>query len=136
MPTLNSFIRSAAAAQRRSEREAKRRQRELEKQQRQLARMQEFERAAYEVKVFENHIDVLMSIHKDCGPVIDWQEILSSTPPRKPKKEEFSDRESSSQEKLDAFKPSIKDKIFKQTEKRRENLAKEIETSKLRDEEE
>ena len=48
--------------------------------------MQELERAAYEVQVYENHIDVLLSVHKECGEVWEWEAIQSADPPVKPSK--------------------------------------------------
>lgn len=62
-------LRSLAAAQRRAEREAKRRQRELERQRKQLEKMEELELAAYEVQTFENYVDLLQSVHKECSEV-------------------------------------------------------------------
>lgn len=55
-------LRSIRAAQRRAEREAQRRRRELERQRKQLEKMRELERAAYEVQVYENYIDLLREV--------------------------------------------------------------------------
>ena len=52
-----SVLRSVAAAQRRSEREARRRQREFARKQKQVAKMQELERARFEVEQYENYIE-------------------------------------------------------------------------------
>lgn len=60
-------VRSLQASARRAERNAHRRQRELEKQQKEYAKMEALEQAAYEVDVYENHIDILLSMHKECA---------------------------------------------------------------------
>lgn len=67
---LKGTVRSIGAAVRAAERDAKRRQRELEKRQIQYGKMQEFEQAAYEVALYENHIEVIQSLHKECSPPI------------------------------------------------------------------
>ena len=60
-------VRSIGAAARRHEREAQRRQRELEKQKKLYAKMEAMEQAAHEVAVYENHIEMIQSIHKEWG---------------------------------------------------------------------
>ena len=57
-------ILTIGAAARRAERDSKRRQMELEKRKKQYEKMQELEQAAYEVDVYENHIEVIKSLHK------------------------------------------------------------------------
>ena len=46
--------------------------------------MQELEQAAYEVDVYENHIDVIQSIHKECSPPVDCNKIALSKQPTEP----------------------------------------------------
>lgn len=126
--TLNSI----AAAQRQAEREALKRQRELERQRKQLARMRELERATYEVQVYENYIDVLTSIHKDCGEAWDWEAIQSATPPIKPTKSDVNERMARSN--LEAYRPGLVNKILKRVETKRNELVAAIEDGKRRDE--
>jgi len=54
------YLRSAAAAHRQVQREALREQRELERQHRYLEKMEELERAAFEVQEYENYIKVCL----------------------------------------------------------------------------
>jgi len=107
-------MRSIAAAQRRAERESLRRQRELERQRKQLEKMQEIERAAYEVETFENYLEVITSVHKDCGDEWDWELLQSSTPPVEPRK--MNKNESSARAALESYKPNIIDKMFNRQE--------------------
>lgn len=79
-------VRSLQASARRSERNAHRRQRELEKQQKEYAKMEALEQAAYEVDVYENHIDILLSMHKECAEPVKWKRLLSNPEPRQPLK--------------------------------------------------
>jgi len=79
-------VRSLQASARRSERNAHRRQRELEKRQKEYAKMEALEQAAYEVEVYENHIDVLLSMHKECAEPVKWKRLLSNPEPRQPLK--------------------------------------------------
>jgi len=79
-------MRSLQAAQRRAERDALKRQNELKRQQKQLEKMRESERASYEVQVYENYLDVLLSVHKESGNQWEWESIHSSDTPDKPTK--------------------------------------------------
>lgn len=127
-------VRSINAAHRKYEREAQRRQRELERQQQQLEKMQEIERTAYEVKVYENYIDLLLSVHKECGDLWDWEIIQSSEPPIKPAKSHKN--EELAQTKLDKFKSGFFDKMLKRVESKRDKLARNVEEARQADEKE
>jgi len=125
-------MRSIAAAQRRAERESLRRKRELERQGKQLEKMQEIERAAYEVEVFENYIDIITSIHKDCGDKWDWEKLKSSKPPAEPRR--LNKFESSARSALESYEPKFIDKILRRTESKRAELEKKIEKGSFGDE--
>lgn len=125
-------LRSIQAAQRRAERDAKRRQRELEVQRRKLEKMQELERAEYEVQVFENYLDVLLSIHKECGNDWDWEAIRDSDPPSKPTRSDTAEKAALAE--LENYKPGTMDKLLRRVDSKRENLASAVEEAKLEDE--
>ncbi len=117
-------VRSVGAAVRAAERDAKRRQRELERQQKQIEKMQELEQAVYEVDVFENHIDVIQTIHKECSPPVDWNQIALSRQPKEPKK--TNNKENEARKMSDSYKPGFIDRLFKREEKKREILSQKI----------
>jgi hypothetical protein len=125
-------VRSVGSAVRAAERNSRRRQRELEKEQKNYEKMQELEQAAYEVDVYENHIDVIQSIHKECSVPIDWDEIVLSEEPAKPKKNRY--KEDSAQLKLDNYYPNFIDRLFKRDEKKRAFLTKNIAEAITKDE--
>ncbi len=113
-------VRSIGAAVRAVERDAKRRQRELEARQKQYDKMQELERAKYEVDVYENRIDLLLSVHKECSDSIDWHSIKSSPEPQKP--ENVKEREQKAREKADGYEVGFFDRLFNREEKIRKRL--------------
>ena len=113
------------------EREARRRQRELEQQRKELARMQELEKAQFEVSEFENYIDIVRSIHKDCAESWNWQEIKSSAPPEEPQPQQKN--EMKAQKAFNDYAPSVVDKIFRRIEKRKSALLREIKKAKETD---
>lgn len=117
-------VRSVGAAVRAAERDAKRRQRELERQQKQYEKMEELEQAAYEVEVYENHIDVIQSTHKECSPPIDWNKIASSQEPAEPRKSNHNEVEA--RELLDTYRPGFIDRLFKLDEKKRAVLSQKL----------
>lgn len=117
-------LRSISAAARAAERNAKRRQRELELRRKQYEKMVEIEQAEFEVEVYENHIDVIQSLHKECGPVIDWDFIAKSSEPEEPKISKK--KEENARFELENYKPNIIDKLFKREQKKIDLLKKEI----------
>ncbi|ADR37375.1 hypothetical protein Ocepr_1923 [Oceanithermus profundus DSM 14977] len=125
-------LRAIAAAQRRMERESKRRQRELERERKQVERIQELEQAAYDVQVFENYIEVLTSVHKDCGEEWDWAEISATAPPEKPVRQDVFQEEALNR--LEAYRPSVMDRVLQRAEGKRRKLVKAVEAGKSKDE--
>lgn len=126
------LARSYIAWRRETERAERRRQRELERKRKELIKMQELERALFEVNEFENYIDVIKSIHKDCGPNWNWHEISSLPPPEEPKFQPKNELEA--KKAFDNYSPSLFDKIFKKIEKKKALLLIKIEKAKQLDE--
>ena len=131
--TWRGTLRSVNAAIRRSEREQRRRQRELERQRKYLQKMEEIERAKFEVSEYENYIEVLQTVHKDVSDTWDWDEIRRSSPPKEPQK--TNTREQKAKSNLANFKPGITDKLLRRTDKRIETLKLEIQNAIKEDEE-
>lgn len=121
---INRTVRTISAAIRAAERDAKRRQRELERERKYYERMRELDQAAYEVELYENHIDVIQSIHKECSPTIDWQKILDTPGPVTPINR--NKQEKAARTKAESYKPSFLDKLFNRIEKKRKKFENEI----------
>jgi hypothetical protein len=113
-------LRSMEAAARRAEREARRQHTELLRQQKQLQKMLELERAAFEVQLHENRIELLRSIHKECGSTWDWSAVYSAPAPSPPARSHI--REKNAQLALDNFEPSFWDKLFRRVESKKQAL--------------
>ncbi len=93
MATFRQFVNAAGKVSRQLEREANRRRKELEKHQKAAAKLEELQQAKYAVEVFENRIEMLLSVHKECSAPVDWQELAKqSQVPEKPL-EDFSKSE-------------------------------------------
>lgn len=127
---VRSVNASANRAKRESERKARVRQRELEK----AERLAEYEEANIQVEIYENHIERLVSVHKDCSEQINWPDIKSTAPPIEPQKQ-FTNQEDA-KKKLDTFKPGVFDKLFKQTEKKLKLLEDNVHKANALDEKE
>ena len=117
-------VRSIGAAVRAAEREAKRRQRELERQQKQYAKMRELEQAEYEVELYENHIEIIQSLHTECSEPINWEAIATSQEPQKPENQKI--REHTARLEAENYTAGFIDKLFKQEGKKKEQLANNI----------
>lgn len=117
-------VRSIGTAVRAAERDAKRRQREIEKQQKQYEKMQALEQATYEVEVYENYIEIIQSLHKECSDPIDWKNIAISQEPKRP--ENSKKREKAARSEVENYRPGFIDRIFKREEKKQKRLEENI----------
>lgn len=127
-------VRSIGAAVRAAERDARRRQRELERQHQQSAKLDALRRAALEVEAYENHIERLCSVHKECSQRINWQKESLLPAPLKPQK--ASVRESSARYSSETYTPSWFDRLFRLEDKKRARLALAITKARALDDEE
>lgn len=127
-------LRSIQAAARAAEREERRRQRELEGQQRHDARMQELERAALEVQLYENHIERLLSLHREATEPVQWISIASAPSPREPLRSNTNEARVHNIWKT--YQPSLLDRLLRRGDRRRESLFRGIEAAKRTDGEE
>ncbi|HEY0138613.1 MAG TPA: hypothetical protein VGB85_31230 [Nannocystis sp.] len=92
------------------EREAMRRQRVLAKREDELAKYAENVRAAHEAEQFANYLELLVSVHKDCGPTWDWPAIAREQPPAHPIRMPHS--ENAARAALAAYKPGFFERFF------------------------
>lgn len=134
MATLKGAMRSYGAAVRRMEREQQRQAREATKRFKEQQKLQEIENAKQAVLDWENYVDTIQSVHKNCTEPIDWKQIEITEKPIEPKKEYTNELVLKS--KLENFKPSFFDKIFGSTEKKIKRLNENLNKAKLKDEKE
>jgi len=74
-------MRKADAAMRRQEREAVKRQKALERMRKEAAKLNALQQAQLEVDSYENQLEVLLSIHKECRLPMDWRKMAYSLQP-------------------------------------------------------
>ncbi|MBN0979737.1 hypothetical protein B7453_19750 [Pseudomonas sp. IB20] len=124
-------VRSLKASARRSERNAHRRQRDLERQSKEYARMEALEQAAYEVDVYENHLEVLLSMHKECGETINWGRLLSKLEPKSPQKNDRFEQEAVQD--VRDYRPGFWSRLFKLDARQRAVLQLKVEAGQAED---
>lgn len=107
------------------------RRNELALQQREIEKMQELERNRLEVEMFENRLQMIHSIHKECDEIVNWEEIQKRQAPFK--HETVGLKEKIANNQLDNYKPSFFSKILKQDEKKKQELLNKIEEAKKED---
>ena len=122
------------AASRRAERESQRRYRQLQRDEKQRAKMEAQQQAAYEVEVFENQIERLLSVHKESPEAWDWNDIYNTPPPAAP--ERSSGREANALAQLSSFTPGFLDKLLGRVDTKRQALQQAVEAAKAEDEQE
>ena len=106
----------------------------LARQQKEIAKQEEMERARFEVEVYENKIDLIHSIHKECDDHFNWFDISRSKHPHHTREAGFHELEG--QEKLNSFKPSMTQKLLKTADKEEEKLHQEVAAAREKDEQE
>lgn len=131
IPGTGLYYERRLGSKSRNYRSAEVRRRELAAYQREQRKLEELEQARYEVELYENRIEVITSVHKECSEPIDWENIRSSSPPFA--FGEIGQNESKALEKLNNYKPSWRDKLFERVEARKAALQKEIEEAKKLD---
>jgi len=125
-------LRSVQAAVRASERNARRRQRELERYRHAMAKANEIERAAYEVEVYRNRVEQLVSVHRESNSRIDWQAIAQANPPNPPQR--TTDHEQSARRQLAKYRPGIVARLFNRVGQEKAKLESKIEQEQSKDE--
>ncbi len=131
--TLRSLEAASRRAARERERDARRRQRELAKLQKEMAKADAQRRAQLEVRQYENTVELLTSLQRDCGDVVDWRAVAASTAPEAPSRSDQHER--TAQEALDAYQPGFFARLFGGDKKRRDELEIDIELGRQMDKE-
>ncbi|OAH53854.1 hypothetical protein AWH48_11320 [Domibacillus aminovorans] len=126
-----STLKKIDRANKRAVRNSERRRRELNRIQKANQRLAEAEAAQLEVDLYENRIEVLRSIHMDCNEPIDWEGLLTESPPFP--QNSTGPNERVAIEKLSTYKPGLRDKLFGRGDAQKEKLQQDIETAKKED---
>ncbi|MNR31432.1 hypothetical protein D3C85_1489420 [compost metagenome] len=82
--------------------------------------MEALEQAAYEVEVYENHIDILLSMHKECAESVKWKRLLSNPEPGQPLKSGTLEKEATYA--AATYLPSFRARLFKPDARQRAAL--------------
>lgn len=104
---------------------------ELKRLQKQQEKLEQLERNRLEVDLFENKIDMIKSIHKECDSFVDWNEIKERTALFN--REEVGPKEKNALFELESYKPSFFDKILKKNEKKINELELKVQEAKKED---
>lgn len=104
------YSRSIQAAGRRAERSAAKRHRELVKQHQSAQRQAARDDASNEVALFENYLELLVSVHKEGGESWDWNSIKAAPQPVPPVRART--RAVEAEQALNAFKPTLMQRLF------------------------
>ena len=137
--TWRQFIRSIEADARRrqkaaarAERESMRRYRELVKRERELEKQSEKIRAENEAAQFENYLDLLVSVHKECADPWDWKLLASAAPPDAPVRRE--NQEAAARAAVESYKPGFFEKLFGGAKTKTAQLHAAVENGRAADE--
>ncbi|MBQ8928509.1 MAG: DUF4236 domain-containing protein [Oscillospiraceae bacterium] len=113
---------------------AHKKQKELEEKKKAAAAADAQKQNALKVEEFENYLDLIRSVHKECMEPIDWEAVRTAPPPF-PK--DAPPRTMKAQAALDAYAPHGLGKLFKgSADKQREKLEAALEAAKQEDAEE
>lgn len=87
--------------------------------------------AEHEVAKYDAHVEMLTSVHNEVNDQIDWQEIATSIPPFK--REEEGPNVLVVKEKVETYKPTLRDRVFNRVEARKRILLEEVDVAKTSD---
>lgn len=122
--SYKSFLRGVNSTLNKMERESRRIQREHEKRRKQIEKMEALEQARFEVEEYNNYMDLIQSMHKDCNDYINWNEVQNLEEPIKPEPSDY--REKKAIKKKKNYSPNFFDRLFKLESKKIKKLEKEI----------
>jgi len=126
-------LREMEASGRRAGREAQRQHRADEKQRRIDERAEAIEQAHHEVEVHNEVIDIVGSVHRDCGPEWDWAALRDAPPPLVPQLADAHQQQARNA--LDTYTPTFWDWFLARGGDRREELKAAIKTARVKDRE-
>ncbi|MFK7691658.1 DUF4236 domain-containing protein [Paenibacillus sp. HJGM_3] len=106
-------------------------QRQLQIRQREEKAREELERNRLLVEKFENRIEMIKSIHKECDDEIDWIEIKKAPAPFE--RDQKGPKEIAAIRKYESYRPGFFAKIFKTESKHRNKLFFAIQTAAKED---
>jgi len=124
-------VRAIAAAQRAAERESVRRHRQFERMSKEQAKRDAALWAASEVEEYENLIDRITSVHRDCSAPWKWQTLSATASPPPPRPTDAEELKALAA--LDAYSPSLIDKVFLLESKKRARLIANIDVARRSD---
>jgi hypothetical protein len=131
-------MRAAEADSRRRYRQAERaavqHRRQLMAYEKELAKHNERARAAHEAAEFQNYLDLLVSLHKDCGEAWDWE--MHRSAPQPPAPQPSNRNELIATEALRTYVPGFFEKLFGGAKKRTSSLELGIAHARAADQEE
>jgi hypothetical protein len=110
------------------------RQAELNRLQKEREKLQELQRNQLEVELYENRLNMIKSIHKECDDFVDWLDIKNTEPPFL--KGHPGPLEQQALQELQNYRPGFMAKVFNQEEKRVEELRNKVLEARKKDEEE
>ncbi|MFJ7730159.1 DUF4236 domain-containing protein [Neobacillus sp. NPDC097160] len=110
------------------------RQSELNRLQKEREKLQEMQRNRLEVDLFENRLEMIKSIHKECDDFVDWQDIKNTEPPFL--KGHPGPLEQQALQELQNYRPGFIARAFNQEEKRVEELRNKVLEARKKEEEE
>lgn len=124
-------LRQLATATRRAERDSRRRQRELETQRKEMAKAEARQQAEYEVAVFENKVDRLLSVHKDEPEIWRWDKIVELPAPAAPAND--GPLEAVARQTLADYRPGFFEKLFGGSKKKISEFEARIQAGRKND---
>ncbi|MFL5754405.1 MAG: hypothetical protein ACJ76F_13420 [Bacteroidia bacterium] len=134
MATVKQFVRAYGAAVKRAERDQQRRAKEAAKNYKAQLKARELTNASEAVRQYEEYVEIIRSLHKNCTGYIAWEGLAREAKPLPP--EIVASREELAKNNLINYRPSFFVKLFNLTNKRIEGLKRKVQIASLEDKKE
>lgn len=106
---------------------------ELKEMEAKMAKLEQLQKNQLEVEMYENRLDMIQAIHKECDDDFNWSGIAQTPPPFDLPNGEIGDNERKALSDLENYKPSFFDRLSDKDSTKRDELKKAVFEAKEKD---
>lgn len=106
---------------------------ELKEMEAKMAKLEQLQKNQLEVEMYENRLDMIQAIHKECDDDFNWSGIAQTPPPFDLPNGEIGENERRALSDLENYKPSFFDRISDKDSTKRAELKKAVFEAKEKD---
>lgn len=122
-----------SSSSRKNNTSAYKRNAELKEMEAKMAKLEQIQKNQLEVEMYENRLDMIQAIHKECDDDFNWSGIAQTPPPFDLPNGEIGENERRALSNLENYKPSFFDRLSDKDSTKRAELQKAVFEAKEKD---